>query len=843
MTHQRETVRDRRLRTVRRAGSARLLALLAGTGAALGLAHGASAQVTRSFTSSQSVLWAQPENWTPWGVPTPVDRVRFGLGGGERLVLLPETGETTVRMLTVAPQTGGGTAEYRFDLAEGVLRTTALNVPSLIVGQGGATGLATLALQRGDVQAGTVWVSVLAPGRLRVESGEAGYARLFCDELLLGGTVAGQAVVDGEVQVRAGRLAGDARVARGELTVSNGGLLDVDGRLTLGVDAVGLNFPASLTITEFSTATVGELVMGPLATVSTRALVLDPALRGGTPALGVVGMFDVNSSAQFAIGDALIQRPGATLTLSAFAGESPFGVIPGRVELAGTLVLSFAPGFDPALGSSFPLLTTQGPLTGRWTVSYLPGLTGGRFLTIDYPPRSSGALSVVLGVDDLDQILDFDDPQDGITIPSGPTAAVMGDFNGDGRPDVAIAFADPDEPTTAPGSVAILLNRGVDETGWLGFDQQILLTVIADPRAIDVADFDLDGDTDLIVAGYTSRAVQVIENRGTAGYSVRPQVGLTSGAVDVATGDLNQDGRPDVVCALPDIESVVELMNQLRTFDLVPRPPKFIGLSVGAVNPFDPDADKDSDVGGAGGSSSRAVSGSAFVTINDGTGTLGDAALTQVGDGPVDIATGDLDGDGFPEMVTVDLASNTLSVLVNDGAGAFAQAFALPVGGQPRSIVVSDLDGDNDLDIAIVADTSAGRALQVIRNDTQSPGDLVFAPVVDVQAGPQPSIVLSADLNGDARNDLLAINPLGPRGIDGGQVTVLLSKSGPRCAADFTGNGVVTEDDLNAFIAAWFRDLELGSFISDFNRDSVVNSTDVSDYINAYFAADESCRG
>jgi hypothetical protein len=71
-----------------------------------------------------------------------------------------------------------------------------------------------------------------------------------------------------------------------------------------------------------------------------------------------------------------------------------------------------------------------------------------------------------------------------------------------------------------------------------------------------------------------------------------------------------------------------------------------------------------------------------------------------------------------------------------------------------------------------------------------------------------------------------------------GSVAVASVGRGTTCATDFNGNGVVNSTDVSDFLNAWFDDLdhgEKGSFIADFNGDFVINSTDVSDFINAWF--------
>jgi hypothetical protein len=58
---------------------------------------------------------------------------------------------------------------------------------------------------------------------------------------------------------------------------------------------------------------------------------------------------------------------------------------------------------------------------------------------------------------------------------------------------------------------------------------------------------------------------------------------------------------------------------------------------------------------------------------------------------------------------------------------------------------------------------------------------------------------------------------------------------GPLCPADFNGDGVVNSTDVSDFINAWFEDLAAGTLITDWDRNGVVNSTDVSEFINDWF--------
>ncbi len=55
------------------------------------------------------------------------------------------------------------------------------------------------------------------------------------------------------------------------------------------------------------------------------------------------------------------------------------------------------------------------------------------------------------------------------------------------------------------------------------------------------------------------------------------------------------------------------------------------------------------------------------------------------------------------------------------------------------------------------------------------------------------------------------------------------------CRVDWDGNGVVNSTDVSSFINDWFEDQAMGTVTTDFNGDGLSNSTDVSDFINAWF--------
>jgi hypothetical protein len=337
----------------------------------------------------------------------------------------------------------------------------------------------------------------------------------------------------------------------------------------------------------------------------------------------------------------------------------------------------------------------------------------------------------------------------------------------------------------------------------------------------------------------SSDSLTILLNDGAGGFAFGPTIPVGSRPRGVATADFNGYDKPDIAVAIAGDGVIQVLTNDLRGFGFIEEPVIVVGKEPSTINPYDPDQDKDMDIlGGNEGDDTVSL-------IYNGDEGFDPPTSAPVGDEPVQVTSGDLDGDGFPEIVTVDRSGNTLSVLINDGTGQFEESVLLPVGDSPRSIVLIDADGDDakDLDIVIVSNGTEGtRVVQLIRNDTEVPGQLVFAPIEDIDAGEDPLFVLADDVDGNGKDDIITVTPSGPRG-RGGTITVLLNKSGPACNADWDGNEVTDESDLIAFIEAWNADMANGTTFTDLDDNGVVNSTDVALFVNFYFQSPLRCFG
>lgn len=221
---------------------------------------------------------------------------------------------------------------------------------------------------------------------------------------------------------------------------------------------------------------------------------------------------------------------------------------------------------------------------------------------------------------------------------------VVADFNHDGKPDVALA-------DSGLGQLDILLGNG-DGT----FQRAIQYDTVGTPQLPTVADYNLDGNLDIAVSHTFAGKVSIYLGHGDGTFD-QPLVFNSSGAVYLAAGDLNQDGKPDLAIGGGRDGLKVVLGNGDGTFGA----PETVYPDYGPVEIADIDLDGRPDIV----VSAETGSSSSFVGLRgQGDGTFRAPLIF-----PTVLATGefvlkDLNGDGRPEAI-VGSFSHWLNVLLN----------------------------------------------------------------------------------------------------------------------------------------------------------------------------------
>jgi hypothetical protein len=329
----------------------------------------------------------------------------------------------------------------------------------------------------------------------------------------------------------------------------------------------------------------------------------------------------------------------------------------------------------------------------------------------------------------------------------GPRQAVINDFNNDSYPDIAVAFYTTSNIgiflgdgngsfnvlltySTTEGSTpyaltvddinaddrldVIVANQGTNNIGiFLGYGDGRFASVItfstgigSQPYSVAVADFNNDGQMDIVVVNVGSKNIGILYGYGNGTFSaiVIYQTEDNYSPVAVTVGDLNNDGLVDII----------------------------------AVNSYD------DNIG---------------ILLGYGNGSFTKQVVysTRSGTRPYWVALGDFNNDTKLDMISVNHDDDSISVFLAYGNGSFAnvETYSNGDGSMPMYVSVADFNNDHKLDIAVVNFGTDSIVLQFgigdgtfLLDDSYSTGD-----------GSQPNTLAIADFNKDGRLDIAVANP------------------------------------------------------------------------------------
>ena len=367
-----------------------------------------------------------------------------------------------------------------------------------------------------------------------------------------------------------------------------------------------------------------------------------------------------------------------------------------------------------------------------------------------------------------------------------PDSVTVGDFNGDGKPDLVVTNFD-------IGTVSVFLGRG-DST----FQNQVTYTVGTSPASVAVGDFNGDGKPDLAVTSSLGNSVSVLLGNGDGTF--QNQVTYATGAMPnfVAVGDFNRDGKLDLVVTNYDGKSVSVLPgNGDGTFQNQKIYATGVDPDSVAVGDFNGDGSPDLAVANRFG---ETVS----VLLGNGDGTFQNQVTYATGSYPESVTAGDLNRDGIPDLAVVNYLDNTVSVLLGNGDGTFRNQNTYTTGVGPTSVTIGDFNRDGNPDLAVANyDYKDPNAIGMLLGN----GDGTFQNQKTYIVGNGPASVTSGDFNGDGNPDLAVTN-----GYDD-KVSVLLNQVTQTAAATLSnlsipGTGTHTVD------ARYAGDANYGTSIS-----------------------------
>ena len=266
-------------------------------------------------------------------------------------------------------------------------------------------------------------------------------------------------------------------------------------------------------------------------------------------------------------------------------------------------------------------------------------------------------------------------------------------------------------------------------------------------------DLDLDGNLDVASAGVNVRYGDGDGGFTSASYSTGELI-----PVGIASGDFNEDLRPDLVSTGFAVGASVLLNDPAGGFEAAATVP---GSQTGGVATGDFDGDAHLDI---------AVNSSGVVRVFRGDGNGGFAAGIDFpgGSGAGALAASDLDGNGRDDLIAGDVTADTVDVLLaksgplTTGPGGleiFDAAVPHATAADPQRVLVTDLDGDGKRDLVV-----NGASLQALYGD----GLGGFGAAVTVAAG-------TGRRHGDGK--LRRRRGHRPRGRPGNQVSIVLGRA------------------------------------------------------------------
>jgi autotransporter-associated beta strand protein len=326
----------------------------------------------------------------------------------------------------------------------------------------------------------------------------------------------------------------------------------------------------------------------------------------------------------------------------------------------------------------------------------------GKADVVTWQSNGNHAFSVLLGKGDGTFNLAPGSP---LALDFNPIDAVVGDFDGDGKLDLALLGLTSSDP-----ELEMWLGDGTGGFTRAASSPIDLGSISSAEFAMAAGDFNKDGKLDLAIANARNLpiSVQILTGDGSGGFSLATPI-LVDGADSVAVADFNKDGNLDLAVTGDGAMDVL-LGDGAGNFAKTSASPYSVPLVAGGVpvsvhrlqlGDFNNDGTADLVVGGENLNINAAA---VQVLLGNGQGGFTvqpSTPVPQVAQGIDDVIVGDFNGDGKQDLVAVSPGAPNAEVLLGNGTGTFTDGSSVRSAGD---VGTGDFNGDGLPDLALVAD-------------------------------------------------------------------------------------------------------------------------------------------
>jgi N-acetylneuraminic acid mutarotase len=512
--------------------------------------------------------------------------------------------------------------------------------------------------------------------------------------------------------------------------------------------------PVALTATSVTLqaiAIANDQLPSTIASASYTLILPEAAKPAFSPAPGAFNSLQTvtisDSTPRAAIYYTLASNPSAGFTLY----TKPIKVsTPATIE-----AIAVAPGYSNSaeasarysIGTTRTTLKVSGADPYKLTCSVAgpralgkPGPTGAVTFTDTTAHETLGRLSLGAATASATLVLSY------AQVGSAPVGLASGDFNHDGRPDLAVV-------NSGDGTVSILLGNG-DGT----FQPQAVLPAGIVPENIVAADFNHDGNLDLAITDVDANQVIVLLGNGKGGFTAAPSLPTETNPWGIAVGDFDGDGKLDIAVT-NEITRHVSVMLGRGDGTFEPQKISFAGKipqSFVAGHFFGPGKPLDLMV-------ADQLNAALKLLIGNGDGTFNPQTdnPTGVGEPAIFVATADFNGDGKPDLAVASTGpgdTGEVTVLLGKGDGTFelvGKGVSIPRPFNTADLVAGNFTGSGAQDLALVNQDS-GEILLLAGN-----GNGTFQPPVAIPAAIFPAGIAVADFNHDGTMDFATAGAAG----------------------------------------------------------------------------------